>query len=76
MNNWHERDISRPLTSAALLCALLVTATLVYYRGWYGLMASAAYFGGIAFLLATYLTYTSQWSRFMRYLRQLWRRSY
>lgn len=76
MDNWRERDISRPLTSLVVLVVLLVTVTLVYYRGWYGLMASAAYFGGIALLLAISLTYTRQWPRLVRYLRQLWRRSY
>lgn len=76
MGNWRTQDISRPLTSLVVLVVLIVTVTLVYYRGTYGLMASVAYFGGIAFLLAIYLTYTWQWPRLIRYLRQLWRRSY
>lgn len=75
MTNWRERDISRPLTSAIVLVVLLVTATLVYYRGWYGLMASAAYFGGIGLLVAAYVTCTRKWTRLTRYIRTLWRES-
>lgn len=76
MENWRNRDISRPLTSLVVLAVSIVTVTLVYYRGIYGLMASIAYFGGIAFLLAIYLTYTQKWPRLIRYLHQLWRQSY
>lgn len=76
MDNWRTRDISRTLTSLVVLVVSIVTVALVYYRGMYGLMASAAYFGGIALLLAIYLTYTRQWPRLIRYLLQLWRRSY
>lgn len=73
---WYQQDISRTLTDLLLLIVLTVTATLVYYRGLYGLMAAAAYFGGIAFLVAVYLTARRQWPRFMRYLATLVRQSY
>ena len=71
MENWRTRDISRPLTSIFVLVSLMVTATLVYYRGLYGLFAAAAYFAGIAFLVALYLTYTRQWPRLIRYIRSI-----
>lgn len=76
MENWRTRDISRPLTSLVVLVALCLTAVFVFYNGWYGLEDAAIYFGCIAFLLAVYLTYSRQWPRLIRYLRQLWRRSY
>jgi hypothetical protein len=73
MENWRNRDISRPLTSLVVLVVLTVTATLVYYRGLYGLMSAAAYFGGIALLVAVYLTCFRQWPRLVRYARTTWR---
>ena len=73
---WYQRDISQPLTSAVVLIVLCVTAWLVYARGMYGLWASLAYFGGIAFLVALYVTMRRQWPRLFRYLPTLWRRSY
>lgn len=73
---WYQQDVSRTLTDLVLLIVLVVTATLVFYRGLYGLMAAAAYFGGIAFLVAMYLTARRQWPRFLRYLAMLWKQSY
>jgi hypothetical protein len=74
---WYQRDISRTLTKAIGLAIFALFAVGVHYIG---ILKSAifttAYVGGVAFLVALYLTYTWQWPRLIRYFRQLWRRSY
>ena len=73
---WYRQDISRSLTSALVLAMLCLTAVFMHVEGIRGILDAVIYFGGIAFLVALYVTMRRQWPRLFRHLLTLWRRSY